>query len=130
MSKPFNISPNQVKAVIIVSKKLEDNFLSFLFNLGYSWIERDFNQLSIRLEPHGIILIQEEDSRLQRLFTRLYNLPGVFYYCIGTRHLLTVETVDPFIHNIFVEKDHWKEFNDSFKNLHTVSFEQILEEVK
>lgn len=130
MSKPFNISPNQVKIVIIVSRELEDKFMSFLFNLGYSYVERDLTLLAIKLELYGIILIREDDTRVARLFKALYDVCDVTYYVIGAKHLLTSDTVDPFIHNIFVNKDQWKEFNSACKNLYGKSFEQFLEEIR
>lgn len=122
----FNISPNQVKSVFIVSDATEDSFLSFLFDLGQSWIERDFDSLSKKLELNGVLLLRENDVRLSKLFERLYEVVGVTYYFVGTHHLCTPDTVDPFIHNIFTRKNQWKEFVHCFKNQNGIDFNEII----
>lgn len=128
--KLFNIPPNQVKAVFIVSDKAEDSFLSFLFDLGQSWVERDFNSLSSKLEPHGVLLLNQNDSRLSNLFAKLYESFGITYYFVGSEHLLTNTNVDIFIHNTFVGREQWKEFLHCFKNQNGINFLDILKEIK
>lgn len=122
----FNIPSNQVKTVFIVSKQNEDTFMSFLFDLGQSWVERDFDSIFSKLEPHGVLILKENDNRLPKVFTRLYEVVGITYYCVGTEHLLTTSTVDPFIHNIFTRRNQWKEFLHCFKNQHGVDFLDLL----
>lgn len=129
-SKMFNISPNQVKVLIVTSKVTEDAFLSFLFNLGTSWIERDYESLAKRFENYNILLIRDDDSRLERVFRALYEVPGIFYYYVGTKHLLTPDNVDIFNKFIYVNKEQWKDFNATYKNVHGLTFEQLLKEIK
>ena len=69
----FNIPPNEVKLVFIVNKIIEDQFLEFLRTYEYTWLEKDFTKISNELEKYGILLIYEDDSRLPRLFEKLYN---------------------------------------------------------
>ena len=126
----FSVHPDRVKVIFFVSRDKEDMFLSFLFNLGYSWIERDFNSLSKRLEPFGIILIRDDDTRIEKLFNRFIESSNVIYYAVGANHLFTVDTIDPFIHTIFVNSSQWQVFNDVFKNLHGETFEELLNKIK
>ena len=128
--KKFNIPPNQVKTVFIVSDKAQDSFLSFLFDLGQSWVERDFNSLSSKLEPYGVLMLNQNDSRLSNLFAKLYESFGITYYFVGSEHLLTNSNVDIFIHNTFVGKKQWKEFLHCFKNQYGRDFLDILKEIK
>ncbi len=123
----FNIPPNKIKTVFIVSKEKEDSFLSFMFDLGQSWVERDFDFLFKKLEPHGVLLLRENDVRLSKVFQKLYDVVGVTYYTVGAEHLLGTSTVDPFIHNLFTTSKQWKEFEHCFKNQHGITFKQLLD---
>lgn len=126
----FNIHPSKVKVIFFVTRDKEDAFLSFLFNLGYTWIEKDFNSLAKRFEPFGIILIRDDDTRIKKLFERFLESSNVIYYSIGANHLLTVDTIDPFIHTIFVNSKQWSTFNEVFKNINGQTFEELLKEIK
>ena len=131
MSKLFNISPNQVRVVFIVHKDLEDNFLSFLFDqCAYSYVEREWDQVAQRLESIGTIIIKNDDTRLETLFSKFYETTGIVYYFVGSKHLLTTTTVDPFIHGIYVSKEQWKDFNSLYKNMYGLSFNEHIKEIK
>lgn len=130
MSKPFNISPNQVKVVFILNDITESAFLSFLFSLGTTYVERDLGQWAAKLEPYGIILIKDNDSRLEKLFAGMYEIWGGTYYYVGTNYLLKPEHVDIFNKNIFVGKSQWTEFNLIYKNQYGQTFEELLKEIK
>lgn len=125
----FKIPPNQVKVIFIVHKDYEETFLSFLFNeTQYSWIERDFDGVSSKLESKGILLLRNDDVRLDKVFTKFYEVPGITYYFVGSKYLLTTTTVDPFIHNLFVNKTQFKEFVHTFKNMYGISFNEYIKD--
>lgn len=127
----FSISPNQVRVIIIISQQLESSFLSFLFDTcQYSWIERDFTSVSKKLESIGTILIKEDDTRLERVFRKFYEVSGIIYYFIGTNNLLSTTTVDPFIHGIYIQKDQWKQFDSFYKKMYGMSFNDHIKEIK
>jgi len=126
----FNIPPNEVKLVFIVNKIIEDQFLEFLRTYEYTWLEKDFTKISNELEKYGILLIYEDDSRLPRLFEKLYNF-YVIYYAIGAHHLFTSSTVDPFNHDIYVKKDQFNLFLKRFKEVYEMDFiDDILKSIK
>ena len=126
----FKIHPEKVKCIFVVSRRREDSFLSFIFNLGYSWVERDFDDLASKLEDYGILLSRNDDNRLQRVFDKFYESIGITYYFVDSEHLLTSNNIDIFIHNIFVDKTQWKEFLHCFKNHHGIDFLDILKEIR
>jgi len=126
----FRVKPEEVKLIFIVSKVAEDSFLSFLFNLGYSWIERDFDQLSNRLEGYGVLLLKEEDTRLPKVFKKFYDKPSIIYYFVGTTHLMTEDNIDIFLQHLFVKKEQWSYFNQIYKNIYGQTFEELLNEIK
>lgn len=126
----FNISPNEVRVVFIVNSNTEDKFLSYLFNLGYSWLEREFDDVSKRLETIGTLLIRDNDSRIEKVFRKFYEVSGITYYFVGTKHLCAPVTVDPFIHNIYVSSDQWKDFNRMYENMYGISFNEHLKQIK
>jgi len=126
----FRVPPTEVKCVFIVSRRKEDAFLSFIFNLGYSWIERDFDTLAYKLEDRGILLLRNDDVRLQRIFDKFKQSSAVAYYFVDSEHLLTRDNIDVFLHNAFVNSKQWNEFLHCFKNQNSVSFLDILNEIK
>lgn len=126
----FNIKPNEVRVIFIVNNDSEDKFLSFLFDLGYSWLEREFDDVSKRLESIGTILIKDTDSRVEKIFSKFYEVSGITYYFVGTKHLCATVTVDPFIHNLYVSSSQWEDFNRMYKNMYGISYNEHLKQVK
>jgi hypothetical protein len=126
----FKVPPEKIKCIFIVSRRREDSFLSFIFNLGYSWVERDFDDLACKLEDYGILLLRNDDNRLQRVFDKFYESIGITYYFVDSEHLLTSNNIDIFVHNAFVSSKQWKEFLHCFKNQNGVDFNNILKEIK
>lgn len=129
MSKLFNIPPNQVKVVFIISKELESNFMSFLSKLLPGQIKSNLDLVN-KLEILGTLLIKEDDLRLEKLFDKLYEVAGVVYYYVGTKHLLKPELVDIFNKITYVKKDQWTDFNNVYKNMYGQTFEELLKEIK
>lgn len=127
----FNIPPNKVRTIFIVSKNLQEQFLSFLFDVTqYSWIERDFTQVATRLEQIGAILISDDDIRLPKIFHKFYEVGGIIYYFIGSKHLCIHPNVSPFEHELFVRKDQWDRFNSFYKNTYGLTFNEHIKEIK
>lgn len=126
----FKVPPEEVGCIFIVSRRREDSFLSFIFNLGYSWVERDFDDLAYKLEDYGILLLRNDDNRLQRVFDKFYESIGITYYFVDSEHLLTSNNIDIFVHNAFINSKQWKEFLHCFKNQNGIGFLDILKEIK
>lgn len=126
----FKIPPEKVKCIFIVSRKREDSFLSFIFNLGYSWVERDFDTLAYKLEEHGILLLRNDSIKLRKVFDKFFQNPAVSYYFVDSEHLLTSNNIDVFLHNTFVNSKQWGEFLHCFRNQNGVDFNNILKEIK
>lgn len=125
----FKIKPEQVKLVLLTNKETEDKLLSFLFETGYSWLERTYDELAERWEPHGILLLRDTDTRLKKLFEVLMDKP-IIYYFIGPLNLFQQDTTDIFYHTIFTHKHQWSEFEHTFKNMYGKTFTEFITDIK
>lgn len=126
----FKIPPDKVRVIFIVNDKTEDLFLSFLFDLGYSWIERDFDTLATKLETIGTLLLRDTDTRLKKVFDKFYQTSGIVYYFIGTKEWFRPDTVDIYSHALYVSKDQWKDFNNYYRLQYGITYNDHLKEMK
>lgn len=123
------IAPTDVRVVIIVNPKFEDDFLEHIFKLGYHWFHKDFEKLKDHLETKGTILIRTDDPFLDRLCARLDkdDCIGKIFYLVACKYLL-YEKINYISHYTMSGRNEWGELNIWYKNIYGNSFNDELKE--
>jgi len=111
----FKIKSVDVKVVFIVNPKQKDNFLEWIYTLGFTWFRWDWEKFVQRMESIDCIAILTDDPRLHKLIDRL-NDPenyGKFYWFVSCDELM--KSVNFFAHYLYNRKDEWSIFLNQYQ---------------
>jgi hypothetical protein len=121
------MKPEELKVLIVVNDKTVDQFLSFLFDKGYTWIEKDFEGVKKDLDKIGTLLINVNDPLLDKVIKKMESMSGICVWAIGPNHIFL--KMDIFAHYLFNRKEEWQVFLDRYKASHGISYNQLLKTV-
>lgn len=121
------MKPEELKVLIIVNDKTVDQFLSFLFNQGYTWIEKDFEGVKKDLDKIGTLLININDPLLDKVIRKLDSMTGVCVWSIGCNQ--TFMKMDIFSHFLYNRKEEWKVFSDMYGKVHGITYNELLKRI-
>lgn len=106
-------------AIVIVNSQLKEDFCFFLGE--QNWIEKDWEGYVREFESKGIILVDSENSVVQRMLEKSYTIGRkIIYYFLGCNNL--IKDVDIFSHYIFDTKTEWDIFLITHNNLYNAKF--------
>jgi hypothetical protein len=118
------MKPEDLKVLIVVNDKTVDQFLSFLFNQGYTWIEKDFEGVKKDLDKIGTLLINVNDPLLDKVIRKMESMSWIFVWSIGYNHIFY--KIDIFNHFLYNMQYEWKLFSETYKSIHGTSYNQLL----
>jgi hypothetical protein len=121
------MKPEELKVLIVVNDKTVDQFLSFLFDKGYTWIEKDFEGVKKDLDKIGTLLINVNDPLLDKIIRKMESMSGICVWAIGPNYIFL--RMDIFVHYLFNRKEEWQVFSDLYKVLHGISYNQLLKTI-
>ena len=118
------MKPEELKVLIVVNDKTVDQFLSFLFDKGYTWIEKDFEGVKKDLNKIGTLLIKEDDPLLDKVLTKMQKMTGILIWSVGCDQIF--RRVDIFSHYLYNRKNEWDLFSKTYTSLYGISYNQLL----
>lgn len=126
----FNLKPSDVKIVFIVNETIKDNFLEWIYTLGFKQFRFNWDKLVEDFEKINCIVLLRNDPRVDKLIDT-FNKPDYnskFFWLIKCDELLN--SINPFAHYTYNRKDEWSDFNKWFETKHTISFYDLVKTLK
>lgn len=97
-----------IQIVFIVNPSKKQNFSEWLVSLGLKWFEKDFEDLKIEMREKNILLIEDDNPKLEKLVEQLNESLGKTIWFIGCNWLLP--KINPFNHYFFNTRQEWDLF--------------------
>jgi hypothetical protein len=104
-----------------------DQFLSFLFNQGYTWIEKDFEGVKKDLDKIGTLLININDPLLDKVIRKMDTMSGICVWSIGCNQIFL--RMDIFAHFLYNIQNEWKVFSGMYEKVHGITYNQLLNQI-
>lgn len=126
----FNLKPSEVKVVFIVNDSLKDNFLEWIYTLGFQQFRFNWNKIVEDFEKINCLIVLQSDPRVNKLIDT-FNKPdfnSLYFWLVGCDDL--VKLINPFAHYIYNRKNEWSDFNKWFETKQTISFYDLVKSLK